>query len=189
MRRFLILNEWFSFLFRLSALILMTILGEWSLHHWQLDRVGRHLGLPGVLLLLVSMRYVLQKRRQRSITPSRRLLEFHQWTVLTGGAMIFIHAGLHFNAILPWLATLALAIVLLSGLVGHLLLKRSMPPMVDGPEKNRDNAIEENNDRRFADAITSERMVNWRSFHLSVSLIFAVLALGHVLTILMFWGW
>jgi hypothetical protein len=39
--------------------------------------------------------------------------------------MVLIHAGIHFNALLPWLATVAMAVNVVSGMVGKLLLERS----------------------------------------------------------------
>ena len=38
---------------------------------------------------------------------------------------VLIHAGIHFNAILPWLATVAMGVNVISGMVGKLLLDRS----------------------------------------------------------------
>lgn len=39
--------------------------------------------------------------------------------------MVLIHAGIHFNAILPWLAIIAMGINVISGMVGKMLLGRS----------------------------------------------------------------
>ena len=41
--------------------------------------------------------------------------------------MVLIHAGIHFNAILPWLATVAMGVNVISGMVGKLLLEPLAP--------------------------------------------------------------
>ena len=41
----------------------------------------------------------------------------------------------------------------------------------------------------FWDAITFDAMAKWRKVHIPIFVAFAVLALGHILSVLLFWGW
>jgi hypothetical protein len=44
-----------------------------------------------------------------------------------GSLMVLIHAGIHFNAILPWLATIAMGVNVISGMVGKIPARRLAP--------------------------------------------------------------
>ena len=47
----------------------------------------------------------------------------HEYLAWAGSVLILVHAGIHFNARLPWLATYMLLITVASGLVGKYLLR------------------------------------------------------------------
>ena len=41
----------------------------------------------------------------------------------------------------------------------------------------------------FWDTVTLDAMNKWRKVHIPIFMVFAVLSLGHILSIFMFWGW
>ena len=41
----------------------------------------------------------------------------------------------------------------------------------------------------FWDAVTLDAMARWRVVHIPIFVVFAVLALGHIVSVLLFWGW
>ena len=41
----------------------------------------------------------------------------------------------------------------------------------------------------FWDAVTLDAMAKWRKVHIPIFIVFAVLALGHIISIFLFWGW
>ena len=109
----------------LGLLAAATLLGDYVLHRMNLVWIGRYLGIPGTLLIIASLIYSLRKRKYITVGNPKSLLRFHEFSAWLGSLMILIHAGVHFNAILPWLATAAMGVNVVSGLVGKLLLDRS----------------------------------------------------------------
>ena len=41
----------------------------------------------------------------------------------------------------------------------------------------------------FWDTVTLDALNKWRKVHIPIFMVFAVLSLGHILSIFMFWGW
>ena len=87
-----------------------TVAIDAALHAAGLAWVGRYLGIPGTLLILLSLTYSLRKRGRIHWGSPRTLLAFHQWAGWAGASLVLVHAGLHFEAILPWVATVAMCI-------------------------------------------------------------------------------
>ncbi|MBF0310563.1 MAG: hypothetical protein HQL56_13640 [Magnetococcales bacterium] len=179
------------FLSLFLALLLATLLGDYLLHRFDLVSVGRYLGIPGTLLIVASLAYSLKKRRIiRSGTP-QTLLKLHELFTWMGALMIFIHAGVHFNAVLPWLATLALIVNVVSGLVGRRLLNRARRHVASLRQTLRQRGLSDEaiDKELFWDAVTLEQMTRWRTVHFPISYGFAFLAVAHIVTILLFWEW
>ena len=183
--------EVFPFLTRFAMLMGATILGDFILHRFGLVWVGRYMGIPGTLLIVLSLLYSLRKRKIIHTGSPRILLRVHEFFTWLGALMIFIHSGVHFNAILPWLATMAMAVNVVSGLVGQYLLERSRRHLasmrkqyqVDGMAKNEiEMAL-------YWDSVTYDLMVKWRIVHFPISYAFAILAIGHIISVFLFWEW
>jgi hypothetical protein len=105
--------------------------------------------------------------------------------------MVLIHAGIHFNAILPWLATIAMGVNVISGMVGKMLLKSSREHIQGERDKFqlRGMSKAEVEQAMFWDAVAIDAMAKWRKVHIPIFIVFAVLALGHIFSIFLFWGW
>ncbi len=175
----------------LGVLAAATLAGDYLLHRLDLVWVGRYLGIPGTLLIIGSMYYSLRKRKLVRSGNPKTLLTLHEFSAWLGSLMVLIHAGVHFNAILPWLATVAMSVNVVSGMVGKLLLSRARQH-VQG-ERNqfalRGMSKPEVEQALFWDAVTLDAMAQWRKVHIPIFVVFAVLALGHIFSIFLFWGW
>ena len=184
-------KEVVPFLAMFGLLIAATTVVDALLHRFELIWVGRYLGIPGTLLILLSFIYSLRKRKFISFGKPQSLLLLHQILTLTGALMILVHAGIHVYAILPWLALIAMLINVISGMTGQFLLRRSRRFLADEKETYARQGLSEQaiEKKLFWDATTFELMQKWRSVHLPITLAFAVLSIAHILGIFMFWQW
>ena len=191
MQRSLFQQEIAPFLLAFGLLVAAALLGDGLLHLFDLAWVGRWLGIPGVLLILLSFLYSLRKRGRIRWGSPKWLLRLHQLLAWLGALMILIHSGIHFHAILPWLATLAMLVNVVSGLTGQFLLARARRHVAARREGYRRQGVPEGEVERalFWDAVTLDLMGRWRAVHFPITLVFAVLGVAHLISILLFWGW
>lgn len=175
----------------LGLLAAATLAGDYALHRFNLVWVGRYLGIPGTLLIVLSLIYSLRKRKYITSGNPKFLLVLHEFGSWLGSLMVLIHAGVHFNAILPWLATIAMGVNVISGMVGKLLLDRSRRHLQDQREhfQLRGLSRPEVEQALFWDAVTLDAMTQWRKVHIPIFVVFAALSLGHIISIFLFWGW
>lgn len=175
----------------LSVLALASWSGDYLLHRMNLVWVGRYLGILGTLLIIISFYYSLRKRKIVTSGNPVTLLRLHEFSAWLGSLMILIHAGVHFNAILPWLATVAMSVNVVSGLVGRLLLKRAKAHVQTQREQLQQRGLSDPEVEQavFWDAVALYVMNQWRKVHIPIYVVFLVIALGHILSVFMFWGW
>ncbi len=174
--------QWYIFM------IFIAIAIDYFLHRFQLVFVGRYLGFIGTALILISFIYSLRKRRILKSGSPKKLLDLHEYLAWSGAILLLVHAGIHFNAILPWLAVLMLLINVASGLVGKFLLKDANEALA---AKRKEMAVSglslgETDKKLFWDSIAVDLMKKWRVVHMPISLLFALLALLHIVTIIMY---
>jgi hypothetical protein len=165
-----------------------TVALDAALHAAGLGWVGRYLGIPGTLLILLSLTYSLRKRGRIHWGTPRTLLSFYQWA---GASLVLVHAGVHLEAALPWVATAAMCINVLSGLTGKFLLARTRE---DIGGRRRALAVQglapAEIEERLRDDLAAMRLINhWRTVHIPIFLTFAVTALGHIVSILLLGNW
>jgi hypothetical protein len=191
MERSLIRKEVLPFLLMFGSLILATIVSDALLHYFDLVWVGRYLGIPGTLLILLSLFYSMRKRKLVSFGKPKTLLVLHETLAWLGALMILVHAGIHVYAILPWLALIAMLVNVLSGMTGKFLLERSRRFVAQKKAAYASRGLPEDEieKRLFWDATAFDLMKKWRVVHLPITLAFAVLGLTHILSILLFWQW
>lgn len=175
----------------LGLLALATLAGDFVLHQFNLVWVGRYLGIVGTLMIFVSLYYSARKRKWASAGNPQTLLKFHEFGTWLGSVMVLIHSGIHFNAILPWLATIAMSINVVSGLVGKMLLKRSNQHVSARREQLKSEGLSAEEIERsiFWDSVALNAMRQWRKVHIPIFMVFAVLAIGHIFSIFLFWEW
>ena len=187
----LLRREVLPFLLAFSALVVVSLLIDALLHVFNAVWVGRYLGIPGTLLILGSFGYSLRKRKViRSGNPVR-LLRLHERMAWLGSLLVLVHAGIHFNAILGWLAVWAMLINVGSGLTGKFLLERSRRRLNQARQQMHQQGLsaEELEERMYWDSLTFDVVKQWRAIHFPITLAFAVLATAHIIAIFLFWGW
>jgi len=187
----LIRKEVVPFLKLFGALILATIIFDALLHQFELVWVGRWLGIPGVILILLSFFYSMRKRKVISFGKPKTLLILHETLTLIGAWLILVHAGIHIYTILPWLALIAMLVNVISGMTGKYLLDRSRRFLAEKKEVYSQQGLSEEaiEKKLFWDATAFDLMKKWRAVHLPITLVFAVLAITHILSIFLFWQW
>lgn len=179
------------FTFLLGLLAAATLTGDYLLHRLNLVWVGRYLGIPGTILIIGSLVYSLRKRKYIRAGNPKSLLNLHEVSAWLGSLMVLLHAGIHFNAILPWLATVAMGVNVISGMVGKLLLERARQHVQGRRERFQLRGLSrpEAEQAVFWDAVTLDAMSQWRKVHIPIFVVFAVLSIGHIVSIFLFWGW
>ena len=184
-------REVVPFYLSLIALGAAALLCDAALHLAGAVWVGRWLGIPGVLLILASLGYSLRKRKLIRSGQPAKLLRLHESMAWAGSLLVLVHAGIHFNAILGWLAVWAMLINVASGLTGKFLLDRSRRRLEAARQTMRDQGLtkEQLADHTYWDSLTFDAVKQWRSVHFPITLAFAVLALAHVIAVFLFWGW
>ena len=187
----LLSREVLPFLASFAALAAAALALDGLLHLFDFLWVGRWLGIPGTLLIIGSTVYSLRKRRVIRQGSPARLLRWHEALAWIGSLLVLVHAGVHFNAILGWLAVWAMLINVGSGLTGKFLLDRSRRRMEEARRRLRERGLDdaELEDRLYWDSLTFDVVRQWRVVHFPITLAFAVLATAHIVAIFLFWGW
>lgn len=187
----LLRREVLPFLLTMAALVVAALLIDAALHLLNVVWIGRYLGIPGTLLILGSTAYSLRKRKLIKSGHPAKLLRLHEWLAWLGSLLVLVHAGIHFNAILGWLAVWAMLINVGSGLTGKFLLDRSRRRLEESRQRMRLKGVtpEELEDLTYWDSLTFDVVKKWRVVHFPITLAFAVLATAHIVAVFLFWGW
>ncbi len=175
----------------LAALAGAALAIDALLHVLDVVWIGRYLGIPGVLLILGSFGHALRKRRLITWGDPVRWLRLHEAMAWAGSLLILVHAGVHFNAILGWLAVWAMLINVASGLTGKYLLHSAKRHLNANRRQTEDDGLTpaEVEARLYWDSLTFDTLKKWRLVHRPITLAFAVLATAHILAVFLFWGW
>lgn len=176
------------FLFLYSLMIFLTIVIDYILHYFHLVFIGRYLGLIGTCIIILSFIYSLRKRKIIQSGSPKELLKMHEYLAWVGSVLILVHAGIHFNALLPWLAIAMLLVNVASGLVGKFLLKNANLALSNSRQELIESGVsaEEAEKKLFFDTITVAAMRKWRVIHLPIAFTLGILSLLHIITILIF---
>jgi hypothetical protein len=188
MRRFVtttVLPSIVLFLCLLASALVVDIL----LHQMGFPQLGRWLGPVGVALLAISFLHSLRRRKMMSLGSPKGLLQLHEVLGWVGALVLLVHGGIHLNAWIPWLALLAMVVVVASGLTGKVLLGEARQRL--GHRRKELEALDLNphevERRLMAMALLTDMMKQWRSVHMPLTAAFAALALVHVLATLLLW--
>jgi len=167
------------------GLIAATIILDAALHRAGLVWIGLYLGPVGTILILLSFLYSLRKRKKITFGAPKRMLQMHETLSWVGALLVLVHAGVHVNALIPWLATVAMLVVVASGLTGSVLVKR-----VTEVVKSRQSGIRAGEeDNTVLDAVTLGVMKRWRVVHMPLNAAFLALFALHLISVTIFWHW
>jgi len=190
-RKSLLSRQIIPFYLSLALLGSVALALDALLHLLDAVWIGRYLGIPGVLLIMASSGYSLRKRKLITSGNPASLLRWHERLAWAGSLLILVHAGIHFNALLAWLAVWAMLINVASGLTGKFLLDRSRRRLEEARQHMRRRGLSDEQlaERTYWDSLTFDTVKQWRSVHFPITLAFAVLALAHIVAVFLFWGW
>lgn len=171
-----------------GMMIISTIIIDYILHYFDIVHLGRDLGFSGTVLIILSFIYSLRKRKIISTGPAKQYLNFHEYIAWLGSVLILVHAGIHYNALLPWLAILMLLVNVASGLIGKFLLKKASEDL--GQHKKAlleqgKSKLEVDNQLHF-DILTVDALKQWRKVHLPITFLFATLSIIHIVAVYIF---
>jgi cytochrome b561 len=191
MRAKLFTREVIPFLLSFIALVIATMVLDAVLHFLNVVWIGRYLGIVGTLLIVFSFRYSLRKRKLITSGNPVTLLRWHEYLAWLGSLLILVHAGIHFNSILGWLAVGAMLINIGSGLAGKFLLERARKRMLETRQTMLRQGVPETEleEQVYLDTMTFDVVKQWRAVHFPITLAFGVLALAHIIAVFLFWGW
>jgi hypothetical protein len=191
MKARLLSREVLPFYLALAALAAGALVCDGLLHLFNAVWIGRYLGIPGTLLIIGSFGYSLRKRKLISAGKPVTLLRWHERMAWAGSLLVLVHAGIHFNAILGWLAVWAMLINVGSGLTGKFLLQRSRRRLEDARQRMHAHGIAaaDLEERMYWDSLTFDAVKQWRVVHYPITLAFSVLAMAHIVAVFLFWGW
>jgi hypothetical protein len=188
----LIRREVLPFLLSFAALVGLALLVGAALHLLNIVWIGRWLGIPGALLILAStLVYSVRKRKVITSGQPAQLMRWHESPAWAGSLLVLVHAGIHFNAILGWLATWAMLLNVGSGLTGKFLLARSRRRLDETRLGLREQGLTpaQLDNRTCWDSLTFDVVKKWRVLHFPITLAFAVLATAHIVAVFLFWSW
>jgi hypothetical protein len=174
-----------------GALIVAAVCIDLILHYGKLVWVGRYLGAVGSGTILASFLYSVRKRKLISIGSPRRLLQAHEVCGWLGALMVLVHGGIHFNAVLPWVALLAMMAVVASGLTGKYLLQDARASLADRAVELQSGGLKPADVERelLWHSLLVETMKHWRRIHMPLTMVFAGLATIHIVATLLLWRW
>lgn len=177
-----------SFVQWFGLMVLTAIFFDYLLHKFNLLSIGYWLSYPGTLLIILSFLYSLRKRKLIERGSPKKMLSIHEYFAWAGSILILVHAGIHFNAILPWLGIIMMLVTVGSGLTGKYLLKKSTETLKTKKKSLKELGItdEDASKQLFFDSISVDLLKKWRVVHIPITILFTILALLHIITILMF---
>ncbi|MBU3914648.1 hypothetical protein KKA14_03860 [bacterium] len=191
MKRSVILKDVLPFICWFALLIFSVASMDYLSHQLKLEWIGKFLGIPGILILVISFVYSARKRKIIEIGSLKTMLSLHIYLSWIGTLLIMVHAGIHFNAVLPWLAFVLMLFVVISGLVGKYLLNDARITLRSKYAYLLDqgHSKEQVEKKIFLDALTVKTMTKWRLVHKPITLLFSIFGILHIITISMFWRW
>jgi hypothetical protein len=188
MKQSVFIKYLFPFFQWYTLMIFIAIVIDYFLHRFQMVAVGRYLGYVGTFVVIISFVYSLRKRKIIQTGSPKKLLELHEYLAWIGSILIIVHAGIHFNALLPWLAILMLLITVATGLIGKFLLLVASESLKVKKQELLSRGInkEDTEKELFFDSVTVGLMKKWRAVHLPITFVLLVLVILHIITIVMY---
>lgn len=172
-----------------AGLVLLAILARGALQAIGLGNWDRFLGIAGTLLIALSFLYSLRKRKILTRGRPPAYLKLHEALAWTGAMLVLVHGGARFEAALPWVAQVAMLVVVASGLTGKYLLQRAKRDLAERRKQLQAEGVppKEIETRVLGQALLVSKMARWREVHIPLTLVFAVAALAHAVSALLFW--
>ena len=176
------------FMLLTTLFISIAIIFDIILHKLEYGQIGRYMGFSGTFFIIFSFIYSLNKRRIIRFKRAKILLNLHEYFSCIGTIMILVHGGIHFNAILPWFALVFMLIVVTSGYIGKYILNKVIKETISNRGGNHKDGENKNLElmKQYKNCLSVSLMKKWRSVHMPITTVFAILSIIHIITIFMF---
>lgn len=167
--------------------VFLSFQSGWLFGHTQ---TGHAVGWIGLAVILTVFIYSFKKRYGRKAGWPKAWFMVHQIAGILGPLLILIHAGPHFHALVPVLTLLAMVIVVVSGLIGVAVHRKSLALLNTARKEfvNQGLVGEDIEDRLYDLASGEETFRIWQIVHVPMVMLFLALVLTHVLGALYFGG-
>jgi hypothetical protein len=174
----------------ISAFLVELLLSSSSHQRFGHTQRGHVVGWIGLAVIMLVFVHSLRKRYGLKLGTPKGWLHVHLIAGVVGPVLILIHSGAHFHALVPIVAMVAMAVVVISGIVGqaiHLLALRTL-------NRQRRQYVEEGVppdviEARLDQLASQEEVFRWwRAIHAPLTITFAVFVAVHVLGALYFGG-
>ncbi|MES0488570.1 MAG: hypothetical protein ABUK01_01165 [Leptospirales bacterium] len=184
MKKSLLINSIFGFLIQISIAAFLIFV----LHFLKIEFIGRYLGPVGLLFILLSFLYSLRKRKIIHGGSMKNYLLFHEVMTWLGALLILVHSGIHFNAIIPWLATAAMLANITSGFAGRFHFEEASRELEVSKKVLMKKGLndEDAENKLWGASLHAQVMEKWHAIHLPITSIFAGLLVFHVIVVLMY---
>lgn len=167
--------------------VIMSAVTGWPFGHTQ---YGHRVGWLGFALILSTLGYSLKKRFGRKTGWPKPWFWLHQLAGVAGASLIFIHAGIHFHALVPTLTMCAMVIVVASGIVGVFVHRKALGLLSETRKELLKQGLSEDDvSGQLFDLAAQEKIFRiWRSLHVPMAIVFGILTLFHIGGALYFGG-
>jgi hypothetical protein len=184
-----VLRQVLPFILLFLLLIVSALAVDYLLHFSGLNFIDYYFGILGSLLILISFVYSLRKRSIIKWGKPKKLLLIHEYLSWIGALLILIHAGIHLNALLAWIASLAMLVAVISGLTGKYILRKAEAVVKKKKENYEGQPLDVIEKKLYYDSLSVDIMKNWRKVHIPVTSVFFVLAIIHIIVTTIFGLW
>ena len=153
-------------------------------------RQGHLMGWAGLGVILLVFVYPIKKRVRPNVPWPRGWFQVHMTAGVIGPLLIVLHSGAHVHALVPQLALAALAVVVVSGVVGQGVHYLAVRALNDRRRQLHDEGVAPDDiDVRLQEmAVQEEGFRLWQAVHSPMTIMFLVLTAMHVARALYFGG-
>jgi hypothetical protein len=151
---------------------------------------GHLVGWVGLGITLSVLVYPLKKRINHNRRWPREWFRVHLMAGVMGPLLILLHSGAHLHAIVPSLALAAMAVVVVSGIVGQGVHYLALRTLNDRRRQFHDQGLSADEvELRLHRIVAQEEVFRlWQSIHSPMTLLFLVLTALHVIGAVYFGG-
>lgn len=151
---------------------------------------GHLMGWVGLGTILLVFVYPLRKRVTQNRRWPRGWFQVHMAAGIIGPIIILLHAGAHVHALVPLLATAAMGIIVVSGIVGQGIHYLALRTLNEQRRQLHDQGLgpDEIELRLHKMAAQEEAFRLWQAIHAPMTLMFLALTTLHIVGALYFGG-
>lgn len=173
-----------------GALLFEALLSIGSPSPFAHTRQGHLMGWVGLGVILLVFVYPIRKRLSRNDRWPRGWFQVHMTAGVIGPILIVLHSGAHLHAIVPQVALAAMAVVVVSGIVGQGVHYLALRTLNDRRRELHEEGLtpDEIDVRLRGMAAQEEGFRLWQAVHAPMTLMFLVLTAVHVIGALYFGG-